>query len=137
MQRSDLFNESELLQSWTDENTRQLDLVASWENLLETYDVLRFKDSISDSIRLEEFKWIIKEMNKFLTRIRGSLMKCRDLEAAQDLLRTSFTPAGKVTLEDRKALAYQKLKQQWILMSLAQINSMMQEMTEVMEETNG
>lgn len=134
MQRSDLFNESALLQSWADESTRQLDLVASWENLLDTYDTLRFCDPISDDVRLEEFKWIIREMNKFLTRARKSLMSCKDLNAAWDFLMKSFTPTGTVNLENRKSLAYHKLRQQWILMSTNQINAMKMDMIEKMEE---
>lgn len=128
MQGLDLFNESSLIQSWADENTRQLDLTASWENLCETYETLRFSDPITDDVRLEEFKWIIKEMNKFLTRIRTKLMTCKNLEAAKTVLMDSFTPTGKVSIENRKSLTYHKLRQQWILMSVNQIEMIIQNM---------
>lgn len=137
MQSLDLFNESVLLQAWADENTRSLDLVASWENLCETYDVLRFIDPISDTVRLEEFKWIIKEMNKFLTRVRKKLMSAKDLDSAKIILMNEFTPNGNVNLENRKSLAYQKLKQRWIMNSLTQVDMAIDELIQRKGETDG
>ena len=112
------------LNDFIEDQTRQLDLVASWETLCDVYRTLEFKDELGDVIRLEEFKWIIKEMNKFLTRMRNKLMSCVDSDAVEEVLKESFTPTGKVTVDSRKSLAYQKLRQIWItrmLMSIDQI----------------
>lgn len=110
-----------LLNDWVNEQTRQLDTVASWETLCDVYDVLRFCDPLSDTVRLEEFKWIIREMNKFLTRMRSKLMSCTDLEAMKTTLQQSFTPQGKVQIEGRRSLAFQKLRQRWIMSMIAQL----------------
>lgn len=111
----------DLLHDWVEEQTRQLDVVASWESLCDTYMALQFSDPLSDTVRLEEFKWIIKEMNKFLTRMRSKLMSCRDPNSMVETLRDSFTPSGHVAIENRKALAYQKLRQRWVLQMIAQL----------------
>lgn len=123
MQELDSFNKDEF-HDWVDNETAHLDVVASWENLCETYDQLRFTDELSDAVRLEEYKWIIKEMNKFLTRMRNKLMSCEDWMAAMVMLSQAWTPTGQTNINDRKALAYQKLRQIWIdkTQSMARMN---------------
>lgn len=124
----------DLLHDWVDRETRQLDLVASWEELLNTYDVLRFIDPISDTVRLEEFKWIIREMNKFLSRMRSKLLSARGFDSMRIILLHSLNPTGKVTIDGRRALAYQKLRQTWILRSINQLSMLEQEQTQPMNE---
>lgn len=114
----------DLLHDWVEDQTRQLDVVASWESLCDTYSVLQFSDPLSDTVRLEEFKWIIKEMNKFLTRMRSKLRICRDPDSMMMALEETFTPNGKVQIEGRRSLAYQKLRQRWILQMLSQLEQM-------------
>lgn len=106
--------EKDVLHDWVEQETRALDVVASWETLCDVYRALEFSDPLSDTVRLEEFKWIIKEMNKFLTRMRSKLMLCKDSKTMVDVLTMSFTPTGKVNIDNRRALAYQKLRQRWI-----------------------
>ena len=124
------------LKDWIDEETRHIDVVASWENLCDTYDALRFTDPLSDAERLEEYKWIIQQMNSFLTKMRTKLLSCKDPEAMVGMLETSFTPAGKMDLNARKTLVYQKLRQQWVMTEMARLQSMVESMMaqEDMEE---
>lgn len=112
------------LNDFVEEETRALDVVASWENLCDVYRALEFSDPLSDTVRLEEFKWIIKEMNKFLTRMRNKLLICKDKESMQMTLENSFIPTGKITIDSRKALAFQKLRQRWITRMLMMIDQM-------------
>lgn len=113
------------LHDWIDAQTVHLDVVASWETLCMTYDELRFIDQIPDATRLDEFKWIIKEMNKFLSRMRTKLMNCKDADAVRKALQDSFTPMGQVNLSDRQSLCYQKLRQSWIRSMLKNLEMMM------------
>lgn len=107
------------LHDWVDIETRSLDVVASWESLCDTYEALRFVDTISDVARLEEFKWIIKEMNKFLTRTRKTLLTCQDASSMIVVLQKDLTPTGAMNLDGRKNLVYQKLRQRWITRTIA------------------
>lgn len=115
------------VREWIDDETRHIDVVASWENLCDTYDALRFTDKLSDADRLEEFKWIVQQMNSFLTKMRTKLLSCKDVEAMVDALKASYTPAGKIDLSARRALVYQKLRQRWM-------GTMIGKMTMVMEQ---
>lgn len=119
--------EKDLLHDWIDGETRPIDVVASWEVLCDVYRALEFSDPLSDTVRLEEFKWIVKEMNKHLTRSRSKLMTCRDFESARTALSSMFTPAGSVNISGRRELAYQKLRQRWVVQMLAAVDQMEQE----------
>lgn len=116
--------------SLVDEQTRALDVVASWETLCGVYRILEFSDPLSDTVRLEEFKWIIKMMNSFLTKQRKKLLTCVDLESMMTVLQDSFTPEGKVNISGRRELAYQKLRQKWITNMLIAMEQKMQDLLE-------
>lgn len=124
------------LREWVEEETRHIDVVASWESLNETYDALRLTDPLSDTERLEEYKWIVQQMNSFLTKMRTKLMSCKDLETMVEMLGTSFTPMGKVDLSARRALVYQKLRQQWVRTEIMRLQTMLAQDMET-EEKDG
>jgi hypothetical protein len=123
------------IREWVDDETRHIDVVASWESLCDTYETLRFTDPLSDAERLDEFKWIVQQMNAFLTKVRSRLLTCKDQDAMMEVLGISMTPVGKVELGTRKALVYQKLKQQWLRTMMMRLQVMMQETR--MEEQDG
>lgn len=122
------------IRDWIEEETRHIDVVASWESLCDTYDSLRFSDPLSDGERLEEFKWIVQQMNSFLTKMRTKLASCRDIEAMVELLGSSFLPMGKMDLSARKALVYQKLRQQWVRTEIMRLRTMLEQ---EMEDPDG
>lgn len=124
------------IRDWVDEETRHIDVVASWESLNDTYDALRLTDPLSDAERLEEYKWIVQQMNSFLTKMRTRMLSCKDLETMIEMLGTSFTPAGKVELSARRALVYQKLRQQWVRTEIMRLQTMLAQEME-MEEQDG
>lgn len=119
-----------LLNDWVDAETGHIDVVASWENMCSTYEALKFTDPLSDEERIGEFKWVVQYMNSFLTKIRTKLLTCRDADSMIEVLQGSFTPMGKMELNDRKALAYQKLRQQWIMTSIMKLRTMAEEAEE-------
>ena len=121
---------------WVEEETRHIDVVASWESLCDTYEALRFSDPMTDAERLDEFKWVVQQMNVFLSKTRAKLLSCKDMEAMVEVLGLSFTPSGKTDLSARRSLVYQKLKQQWVRTEIARIRTMMVQDMET-EEPNG
>lgn len=126
--------EKNSLHDWIEEETRGLDVVASWETLCDVYRTLGFQDPLSDETKLEEFKWIIAEMNKHLTRARNKLLSCRDMQATrQELTKMFQSPDAKVT--NRMDLTYHKLKQLWVNQMLSQLDMMMETVRE--EDENG
>jgi len=112
---------------WITNETRSLDIVASWETLCNVYKILEFTDDISDMAKLEEFKWIIREMNKHLTRARKKLLSTQREEDLEETLRSMYTPSGQTTISSRRDLAYHKLRQRWIDQMIINLNMMMME----------
>jgi hypothetical protein len=113
------WSESIVLAEWADEECKHLDLIASWEILLSVYDFLGFRDSIADEDRLAEFKYVIGEMNKFLTRMRNGLMKTKDIDSAIAFLTRHANTADMNNVNGRPSVAYNKLKQRWIGQSVS------------------
>lgn len=112
------------VRDWVERETTHIDVVASWESLCGTYEALRFTDRLSDAERLDEYKWIVQQMNSFLSKVRTRLLSCRDIDAMLEMLGSTFTPVGKVELSSRRALVYQKLRQQWIRTSMSELEMM-------------
>jgi hypothetical protein len=113
------WSESVVLADWADRECRHLDLIASWEILFSTYEALGFKDQITDEVRLTEFKTVIGELNKFLTRMRNGLMKTKDIDGAVAYLTQHANTADMNNVKGRASVAYNKLKQQWIGQSIS------------------
>lgn len=125
------------VRDWIEEETRHIDVVASWESLCDTYDALRFTDQLSDAERLEEFKWIVQQMNSFLSKTRTKMLSCKDIEAMVTMLSSSITPTGKVELAERKSLVYQKLRQRWMMTKISELSLMQAQQEETEEEQDG
>lgn len=124
MESSNLVVEKSVLHDWVESETHALDLTASWETLCDAYRVLEFVDPISDAMKMEEFKWIIGEMNKHLTRARKKLLSCQDLEAMKQALETMYF-SNNVSVTSRKSLTYNKLRQRWINQMLMKLEAAM------------
>lgn len=117
-----------VLHDWIEEETHALDVTASWESLCDAYRILEFVDPISDAMKMEEFKWIIGEMNKHLTRARKKLLSCQDLDSTKQALEEMYF--SNVSVTSRKSLAYNKLRQRWISQMLIKIEAAMETMEE-------
>lgn len=113
-----------LLAQLIERETESVDVVASWEQLCFIYRDLGFTDEMTDEMKITEFKWIIKEMNKFLTRERKALESARDEESAFNLLLQDRTPRGELKLDSRKQIVFQKLRQQWFTRVLGSVHQL-------------
>lgn len=112
---------------WIDEECRHLDLVASWTTLVEQYQGCNFTDNITDQQRLMEFKQVIKETNKFLTRMKNALGKVADVDSAVEVLIKQFDSKDTENIVERWQLLYNMLKQSWIRTHIQQLQDMKQE----------
>jgi hypothetical protein len=111
------------LHDWVESETRALDVVASWETLCDVYHTLEFSDPLTDAMRMEEFKWIIGEMNKHLKRARNKLLNCTDPESMKETLAQMFT-SNQMDVTTRQQLTYHKLRQMWIGTEIAKLDQM-------------
>lgn len=125
--------EKNVLHDWVEDETRALDVVASWESLCDVYRTLEFNDPLSDAMRMEEFKWIIGEMNKHLSRARRKLLSCTNPDAMREVLMNMFS-STEAKVSNRMDLTYHKLRQIWVNRMLMELKSLTDQMK---EEENG
>lgn len=121
--------EKDSLHDWVENECRALDVVASWETLCDVYRTLEFNDPLSDAMRMEEFKWIIGEMNKHLSRARKKLLSCTDPETMVEVLSKMYV-STEAKVSNRMDLTYHKLRQMWVTSMIAKLNTMMESMKE-------
>lgn len=124
------------LNSWIDRSTQHIDMIASWERLVSIYDQLSFIDALTDQDRMGEFGDIVREVNRFLSKMRKKLGTAKDIESAIDLLSDSYSVGRNVTINTRQAIAFQKLKQQWIAQGIAELRAAEEMMAEDSEDDN-
>lgn len=125
--------EKDSLHDWVENECRALDVVASWETLCDVYRTLEFNDPLSDAMRMEEFKWIISEINKHLSRARRKLLSCTDPESMIEALTKMFT-STEAKVSNRMDLTYHKLRQMWVSQMIAKLNTMMETSREENED---
>lgn len=128
--------ETTFLNSWIDRSTQHIDMVASWERLVDIYSQLRFIDSLTDQDRMTEFGDIVREVNRFLSKMRKKLSTVNDIDAAMMLLSESYGVGRNVVINTRQGIAFQKLKQQWIAQGLAELQAAMDMLAEEPEDDN-
>lgn len=128
--------ETTFLNNWIDRSTQHIDMVASWERLVDIYGQLRFIDSMTDQDRMTEFGDIIREVNRFLSKMRKKLATAKDIDAAMMLLSDSYGVGRNVVINTRQGIAFQKLKQQWIAQGLAELQAAMDMLAEEPEDDN-
>ena len=125
--------EKDALHDWVEEECRALDVVASWETLCDVYRTLEFNDPLSDAMRMEEYKWIIGEMNNHLSRARKKLLSCTDPESMMEVLKKMFVSTG-AKVSNRMDLTYHKLRQMWVSGMIAKLDMMVETMREENED---
>lgn len=113
------WSESAILAEWAERECRHLDLIASWETLLSVYETLGFQGPDSDEMRLTEFKAVITETNKFLTRMKNGLARTTDINDAIEFLSAHANTSDMNGVRTRPNIAYNKLKQRWITQSIS------------------
>jgi hypothetical protein len=133
MESSNLGIEKDALHDWVEDETRALDVVASWETLCDVYRTLEFNDPLSDAMRMEEYKWIIGEMNKHLSRARKKLLSCTDPMSMREALANMFV-STEAKVSNRMDLTYHKLRQMWVSRMIAQLDMMMETTKEEQED---
>lgn len=117
------WSEKDLLIAWVEDNCRHLDLIASWDELVYIYEQMKFLDVMNDDIRLSEFKEIIQETNKFLTRMQTGLRTCHDFESAIMFLKKYADTRDVGSIRTRAQLSYNRLRQQWVVQAMKVLDS--------------
>ena len=127
-------DETSFLKEWTEHNCQQVDLISSWSELVGVYKHLEFIDDINDEQRIKEFKHVIRETNRLLTRVKNTLTTCLTIQDAIDYLGTQFAPSRNSDVTDRQDVAYQALKQRFLRQSIVELSTVQENLFSETEE---
>lgn len=127
-------DEITFLQEWADRNCQPVDLISSWTELVSVYKHLEFVDDLNDEQRIKEFKHVVRETNRLLTRVKNTLTTCRSIKDAIEYLSTQFAPSRNSDVTDRQDVAYQALKQRFLRQSIAEMTAVYENLFESEEE---
>lgn len=116
-------------------DTEPVDMITSWTVLCDVYKQLAFIDTLTDEERIAEFKKVVKEINRFLTRARSGMLSARNDTDVIDWLVEEMKPKPQACYDNRYQIAFYKLKQEWIAQQLRKYTWLI-EQNEVEEETD-
>ena len=89
------------------------DFQSMWFALNAKYDALAFKDEITDSTRIQEYKYIVQQFRKFISGQHDAIMECGSAEemlALLDAMLAQATEYGK----ERKEIVYNFVRDDWL-----------------------
>lgn len=130
-------NESQFLHEWTEQKCAPVDLISSWTELVSVYKHLEFLDELSDEDRIKEFKHVVRETNRLLTRVRNAVTSAVSIDAAIDYLGSQFSPSRNSDVVSREDVAYQALKQRFLRQSIAELAAVRDNLFTESEEEDG
>ena len=89
------------------------DFQSMWFALNAKYEALAFKDDISDSIRIQEYKYIVQQFRKFISGQHEAIMECVSAEEMLQLIDTMLSNAAEYGKE-RKEIVYNFVRDDWL-----------------------
>ena len=84
-----------------------------WFTLNAKYEALAFKDDISDSIRIQEYKYIVQQFRKFISSQHDAFMECVSADEMLQLIDSILVNAAEYGKE-RKEIAYNFVRDDWL-----------------------
>lgn len=91
----------------------QRDFQSMWFLLNAKYEAMAFKDNIADSIRIQEYKYIVQQYRKFISGQRDAFMECTTVEEMLQLIDNLLMNAAEYGKE-RKELVYNFVRDDWL-----------------------
>lgn len=128
-------DETTFLAEWTERNCQPVDLISSWTELVSVYKHLEFVDDLNDEQRIKEFKHVVRETNRLLTRVKNTLATCLSIKDAIEYLSSQFAPSRNSDVTDRQDVAYQALKQRFLRQSIVELTAIYENLFESEEES--
>ena len=98
-----------------------------WFNVKQWYEALGFTDPLSDQQRIDEFKWIVQQLRKYMFSKQDVIVGHENLEgmvAEVDNLLSKAEEYG----DERKKIVYNFMRDHWLYEIRNHLNVMMMDM---------
>lgn len=93
---------------------RARDFQAMWYNLSNWYKNLGFTDELTDAQRIEEYKWIVQQLRKYMFSKQDDIMSCDSVDEMLEKVQALISKASEYG-DDRKTVVYNFMRDQWLL----------------------
>lgn len=91
------------------------DFQAMWFTLNSKYQALGFHDNIADSIRINEYKYIVQQLRKYMTGKKDTILHdCSTPEEMVDVI-NHLIGNGSEYADERKEVVYNFIRDDWLM----------------------
>ena len=108
-------------------------LIGWWDTIRAKYAQFGFCDVMTDEQTIEEFDYIAKQLNRYISTHQREILENRDLDTMREVV-TALHAKAEDAGKERKKLVYTSLRDDWLVGLILGIEGMMQEPGE--EEEN-
>lgn len=91
---------------------RARDFESMWFICKATYENLGFKDA-TDQQKIDEYKWIVQQLRKYMFSKQEPIMSCKDLEAMINEVDVLISKASEYG-DERKVIVYNFMRDHWL-----------------------
>ena len=84
-----------------------------WPTIQKTYDMMGFKDTLTDEKMISEYKYVVEQFRKYVSSHEKQILKCENIESMLAVVEKMIKSAPEVDL-DRKVLVYYQIRDTWL-----------------------
>ena len=84
-----------------------------WPTIQKTYDMMGFKDTLTDEKMISEYKYVVEQFRKYVSSHEKQILKCESIESMLAIVEKMIKSAPEVDL-DRKVLVYYQIRDTWL-----------------------
>ena len=84
-----------------------------WPTIQKTYDMMGFKDTLTDEKMISEYKYVVEQFRKYVSSHEKQILKCENIESMLEVVEKMIKSAPEVDL-DRKVLVYYQIRDTWL-----------------------
>ena len=93
------------------------DFQSMWFALNAKYKALDFHDDLTDTKRIEEYKYVVSQFRKFLENVRKTVDDCISVDEIQDVIEYVLENSREYGKE-RKEIVYNFVRDDWLYEAL-------------------
>ena len=92
---------------------RAKDFHGMWFIIKQNYEELGFSDPMTDQQKIDEYKWIVQQLRKYMFSKQDEIMACGSIEDMIDFVDMLIGKADEYA-EERKKIVYNFIRDGWL-----------------------
>lgn len=92
---------------------RAKDFHGMWFIIKQNYEELGFSDPMTDQQKIDEYKWIVQQLRKYMFSKQDEIMACESIEDMIDFVDMLIGKADEYA-EERKKIVYNFIRDGWL-----------------------